>query len=66
MSSHIGHDHQLRNHFSIVGIDAQGQSVTIQYDDNEWLRGQDPVQRLGWVEFLEGMVAGRFEVRRTD
>ena len=66
MHKHTGHDHQLKNHFNVIGIDPQGQSVTIQYEENCWLRGQEPVQQMGWIEFLEGIMAGRFEIRAAE
>ncbi len=66
MSKHIGHDHLLKNHFNIIGIDPPGQSVILQYENNGWMRGQEPIQQLGWVEFIEGVMEGRFEIRAVE
>ena len=63
MNKHIGHDHSIQNHFTIIGFDEQDQSVRLQYESNEWMRSQNPIRQMGWVEFLEAVMDGRFEIR---
>jgi hypothetical protein len=66
MNKHLGDDHSRLTHFHIVAIDPATSSVVIRYVENEWTRGVDQTQHLPWVEFLNGLQEGRYEIQRTS
>jgi phage terminase large subunit len=65
MSKHIGNDCGSHTHFRIVDIDSRQGSVLVEYDENLWLREQRQAQEISWVEFVEGLRDGRFEIHRN-
>jgi hypothetical protein len=65
MGKHIGHDHSCHNRFHIVELDPAARTVVIRYEENEWTQGTEQTRQLDWIEFLEGLMDGRFEIRPT-
>ncbi|CAL1239679.1 hypothetical protein [Candidatus Methylocalor cossyra] len=62
MNKHVGHDHSCHNRFRIIELDRATHSVVIQYAENDWLRGVERTQRFAWMDFLQGLMDGRFEI----
>lgn len=66
MNNHLGDDRSCRAYFHIVDIDPATESVEIQYVENDWIRGMDQTRHLPWVEFLNGLREGRYEIHRAN
>lgn len=66
MNKHIGNDCNSHTHFHIVDVDSTSGSVLVEYDKNLWIQEQTQAQQLPWVEFVEGLRDGRFEIHRNS
>lgn len=65
MCKHIGNDCHHHTRFRIVDIDSGQGSIIVEYDENLWFREEGRSQRISWVEFVEGLREGRFEIHRA-
>jgi hypothetical protein len=65
MSKHIGNDLGSYTRFRIVEIDSRQGSVRVEYDENLWLTEQVRACEISWVEFVEALRDGRFEIVRA-
>jgi hypothetical protein len=66
MNNHIGNDSRSHTHFRIVDVDANAGCVLVEYDQNLWFREQEQARQISWVEFVEGLKEGRFEIHRNS
>ena len=62
MIQHTIRDLSTRNIFHIVDFDEASGLIRLHYRKDGWIQDFDEFQMMTWVDFISGIIQGRFEM----
>ena len=65
MTKHAGRDQKTRAKFHIVGFDAATGMVELHHSPDGWVKDASDTEHMSWMDFLQGLMDGRFEIHPT-